>query len=371
MMVKLSPLFDIKTTSYGGRGCFANQDLKAGTVVLECTSPISSTILRGFKKEVCSWCFHYENGSNLKFKVEGLSHFYFCSQSCIEQFMKYDVDHVYQDSIVRAEEQYLRLLKNKKSKPEEAEGEKVLDINQETVDTVWDEVKQWEIMISKCKPLKRLNKLPSELDENELMELKYAVGCLFDMYKEGKNEENGEVDGQVDRFELLNREIFKQLQSDELLKLSKYPYLLESYTRVYKFLKLTALEPLQKYLSTDSFRDLIGKNLSNAFGIWSEGSSDREFFGYSVYPTASFFNHSCAPNLMRQRVGNALHFTTRRDLTEGEEICISYGNASDEDLLTRQQELNEWHFKCQCTKCVEDFEDIKESTLSTPTVSVL
>ncbi|CAH2352668.1 hypothetical protein CLIB1423_07S04830 [[Candida] railenensis] len=342
-MLTLSDVFDIEKTSYGGRGCFAKEEIKQGTTVLLCEKPYSSSILRSFKKEVCTWCFRYENGSNLKFKIPGLNHFYFCSDKCIKEFQFYDVDGLYSSCIVHAEEEYV---KAQKRKNQVAADTTDIKITVDVIQKYWDEVKKWEMKLP-IKVHKRSNLIPY-LDENELMELKYAIGCLFEMKREEDLglEQQSELD--------LNSTAFKLLQSDEILKLSLYPYLLESYTRVYKFLKLTLAEPLQKYLTTNLFRDIIGKNLSNAFGIWELSDSDttnKEFFGYSVYPTASFFNHSCAPNLARKRVGRAIHFMTSRDILPGEELCICYGNAADEEFEIRQKELDEWHFKCQCTKC--------------------
>lgn len=44
-------------------------------------------------------------------------------------------------------------------------------------------------------------------------------------------------------------------------------------------------------------------------------------------------------------------FETLRDIAEGEELCINYGNFQSEDVNKRQLELQEWFFDCGCTKC--------------------
>ena len=65
------------------------------------------------------------------------------------------------------------------------------------------------------------------------------------------------------------------------LKSKRYPYLLYSYINIYKFIKLTCTPELQAFIDSTTIRSIIGKNLSNAFGIWSEvtdPSEDKEFW---------------------------------------------------------------------------------------------
>ena len=50
---EISPYFSIRTTKYEGRSCFAKNDLDEGTIIHECSSPISSTICLLF--ELFSW----------------------------------------------------------------------------------------------------------------------------------------------------------------------------------------------------------------------------------------------------------------------------------------------------------------------------
>ena len=122
------------------------------------------------------------------------------------------------------------------------------------------------------------------------------------------------------------------------LKSKRYPYLLYSYINIYKFIKLTCTPELQAFIDSTTIRSIIGKNLSNAFGIWSEvtdPSEDKEFLGFGVYPSASFFNHSCSPNIVKTRNNSEMVFTTSKDIEIGEELCISYGN-TDEPVELRQ-----------------------------------
>ncbi|CAF4919829.1 unnamed protein product [Rotaria sp. Silwood1] len=176
LLNSISSYFFIKPTKYGGRGCFANSDLAQGTIVHECSMPLSSTIARPFRKELSS-----------------------------------------------------------------------------------------SVSLSS-----------------------------------------------------LELEIFQLLQSNDIEKICKYPYLLHSYTnKIYKFLKISTLEKLQPYIIPSIIRSIIGKNLTNIYGIWSiddEPDGNKEFFGYSLYPSASFFNHSCNPNLINIEKGAKIIFKLLKNI---------------------------------------------------------
>lgn len=49
-----------------------------------------------------------------------------------------------------------------------------------------------------------------------------------------------------------------------------------------------------------------------------------KYIGVQLFPTASYFNHSCDSNVRVVQTGTLLTFTARRDISQGEELCISY-----------------------------------------------
>eukprot|EP01089_Gocevia_fonbrunei_P020741 TRINITY_DN7795_c0_g1_i1.p1 TRINITY_DN7795_c0_g1~~TRINITY_DN7795_c0_g1_i1.p1 ORF type:complete len:480 (-),score=91.79 TRINITY_DN7795_c0_g1_i1:17-1456(-) len=74
--------------------------------------------------------------------------------------------------------------------------------------------------------------------------------------------------------------------------------------------------------------------------------------GLGLYPEASFFNHSCAPNCVYSTILNGDYIFVRaiRDIKAGEEICHSYIDL----YLTcreRRQQLENYLFDCQCERC--------------------
>ena len=59
------------------------------------------------------------------------------------------------------------------------------------------------------------------------------------------------------------------------------------------------------------------------FGIWD----DALCIGYGVYPTASYFNHSCAPNATYRRDpkrGALFEFCVLEDVPKSAELCIRF-----------------------------------------------
>lgn len=361
---RLSPLFLVSTTKYGGRGCFANKELENSETIFECKAPISSTIIKPFKKEVCTTCFQYQNGKTLKFKIskklsKETHSLYFCEQDCLQEFVNQDIDEILTLSLLNVEKYYLQGLKKGEPKLKEPPKENLL----QTIDSEWKKVEKWISSIEKLNSQKLLNQLPT-VSDSDYTEIKYIFGVLFQQFK------YQQVDFPLTKYyhELDNEEtkkfdlrMFDLLQSTDLVKVQKYPYLLYSYINIFKFVRILAPMELQPFITPENIKQIIGKNLSNAFGIWSQTDNsheDKEFFGFGVYPCASFFNHSCDPNLIKIRNNNKLIFKTKRKIQPGEELCIDYGNYLDEDVSVRQAQLKEWFFDCSCTKCIIDLEKL-------------
>ncbi|KAL1652085.1 hypothetical protein SLS58_000209 [Diplodia intermedia] len=92
---------------------------------------------------------------------------------------------------------------------------------------------------------------------------------------------------------------------------------------------------------------LATRDSMNSFGIRSLDDEGAEFFGYGVWTSASYFNHSCSPNVEKKRVGRAWHFTACRDVRKGEELCITYLSGEERALNTdarRKLLANSWGF---------------------------
>jgi len=89
---------------------------------------------------------------------------------------------------------------------------------------------------------------------------------------------------------------------------------------------------------------------SNCFGLWVGGSAT---YGRAVYPSASFFNHDCAPNCesIQQGAGGLMVIVARQPVHAGTELCIKYIDC-DVPVSARRQELQRsYHFFCRCERC--------------------
>ncbi|KAG0355250.1 hypothetical protein BC939DRAFT_502519 [Gamsiella multidivaricata] len=106
------------------------------------------------------------------------------------------------------------------------------------------------------------------------------------------------------------------------------------------------------------FRTILFGEVANSFGI--RDASD-ELIGFAVFPRACFFNHSCCPNVQKQRRqgdrARQMEYWSTRLIEEGEECCISYGDitTSKEDRQERLWEM--YFFRCSCPRCLEEEEE--------------
>ncbi|KAK5689316.1 Histone-lysine N-methyltransferase set-6 [Elasticomyces elasticus] len=106
--------------------------------------------------------------------------------------------------------------------------------------------------------------------------------------------------------------------------------------------------------TTEICQALVAASSHNAFGIRSGSEDGEEYMGYAVYPSSSYFNHSCSPNVAKQRVGNAWRFWVIDDVGKGEQLCISYLGGDEKGLSVeeRRARLTEvWGFVCECARC--------------------
>ncbi len=103
---------------------------------------------------------------------------------------------------------------------------------------------------------------------------------------------------------------------------------------------------------------------SNCFGAFDPKTDKKVSAG--VYPDASYFNHSCSPNLVRRRQGRFECFYATKNIEKGECLNIDY-NASDSDFRgveeRREHLLLHYRFWCICDRCNKEgpiFEEFKK-----------
>eukprot|EP00644_Phytophthora_capsici_P011719 jgi/Phyca11/572939/estExt2_Genewise1.C_PHYCAscaffold_500273 len=71
-------------------------------------------------------------------------------------------------------------------------------------------------------------------------------------------------------------------------------------------------------------------------------------------------NHSCDPNctVLYTKNGDG-HVVAIRDIKKGEELCICYIDV-DMDVQTREANLREYKFKCFCSRCVQERQQLEQ-----------
>ncbi|CEM16731.1 unnamed protein product [Vitrella brassicaformis CCMP3155] len=116
----------------------------------------------------------------------------------------------------------------------------------------------------------------------------------------------------------------------------------------------------------------------NALGMYQQS----EQFCYSkagfdkmeavgLFFLASFFNHSCSPNVCRYSISEWMLFHTIKPVKKGEPLTISYVEEEhlEEPLWLRRAVLAEngyQRFKCVCPKCVEQRDDPSQTEEGCP-----
>ena len=114
-------------------------------------------------------------------------------------------------------------------------------------------------------------------------------------------------------------------------------------------------------VNTTSTADSSDETTDTSATVPSDDSSsiDRsnlglKSIGRSLYPTASYFNHSCQPNCEVFETGSLLSIHPTRDIVAGEEVTIAYID-TQQPLRTRRQQLQTtYFFHCQCVRCVRE-----------------
>ena len=104
-------------------------------------------------------------------------------------------------------------------------------------------------------------------------------------------------------------------------------------------------------ISEHMFRRIYGAVKCNAFGVYEPSGL---CYATCMYPSASYFNHSCAPNLCRVMQGRRVHFYTIHPVAQGDPLCITYTDPDVNKSERREVLLNSWRFECACTRCSKD-----------------
>lgn len=344
MSPPVSDSFRIVDISHAGRGVISSCDLPADSLVLGDIAPAFHVIFRQYRKEVCAQCFHYDRGRTLAVRENDIGKV-FCSIDCQSRWHT-EVD----PSGLHAWQSVEIFLKSKKCRDQEDAATKP---NAETISSAWQATEVKADIIRQSR-------------DNALLAPISSSKALRKRAKAIQDDCSGEVDADILSY-LLSGVLFKhryeQSWSEDVLALAMadepYDSLSQLAAHCRSYLQLLSILPVTLLFTAtaDLCLSMARADHHNAFGIRAGSDDNEEYMGYAVYPAASFFNHSCRPNIAKQRNGRYWTFRTSKSIAIGEECCITYlgGDERDMSVLDRQARLKEhWGFQCNCERCVEE-----------------
>lgn len=347
----MDPRLQVRPTPTAGNGVFALAPIPHNSLLLTTQTPRLNVIYRPYRREACGYCFKYNLGRHWKIKGSETG-FVFCSEECKVRWEE-EVGVLGQRAFM-AVEAFTRGKKDvSMAEKEELEDEVPLTVAE--VQKAWtatEGVARGILKQRKLKPgaaLRLINSLPVDIDA--LMFILAGLLCL----------QKSVVVHHVDKS--------CEATSLDSLYEAPVPYCLKSQleAHVNSYLQLLAILPseLLSVNTPENVRRIAGVAYCNAFGTRSidhatdvDASNDEEpgseLLGWALYPEASLFNHSCAPNVRKVRDGRRWKFWSNRDVAEGEEMCITYlgGDERNMNVDERQEKLKlGWEFGCACQRC--------------------
>ncbi|EKF26910.1 hypothetical protein MOQ_009378 [Trypanosoma cruzi marinkellei] len=98
------------------------------------------------------------------------------------------------------------------------------------------------------------------------------------------------------------------------------------------------------------FNRLCAALQCNSFGLFN---ADGNCIGVALYPEASYFNHSCCPNICRVTYrGLFAAFHALREIPKGEPLTICYVDVQETSTAERRRTLfSSYRFFCECARC--------------------
>lgn len=363
--------FTILDTPSAGRAVFCTRAATQHLLLLTTSaglSPISHVILRPYSREVCAWCFLYDRGRDWRIR-EGVYNTAFCSEGC-QQLWADSHDTLCRTAVSAIETFIKQRLKHQNDSTETASIASAVDpASQTELQDFWDAIGDRGKEILSARKSSKLTKLEravlrkaSELSPDTDI-LAYVLSGVLTAYKTSKTQT---LTNMAMTPEALLPSLF-ELMPDEKVFINNPMTVspLEDYAATY--LILLALLPVEflDLISTALVINLASRAAHNAFSIRPEGVTDGEqsgeFLGWGVWPEASFFNHSCQPNIRKARQGRQWSFfadtTPGQTIEVDQQLCITYlgGDEKDLDVCERRKRLHEqWGFWCQCERCVQE-----------------
>lgn len=345
-----SPLLAIKETTESGRGVYAATSIPKDTLLLETDHLAAKIVYREYRKEVCAQCFKYDGGRNLPFKNPSAA-IAFCGKECQDVFEEEDASIGGMRTLALQAMEGLKgkvtpwLIDNNNDQSPRPTREQLLDH--------WIKAEETATRILTA----RSSAHPSKSHRRALADalLVQPVHDILGFLLSG----------------ILCVAYSPDLWNDILeLESNTQPYVsvaaLEMHICSYHHLLAACPPDLLPFITSTNLRLLAEKSSHNVFNLWSQdllvvegdgaenSGGGSECLGYGLFPRASYFNHSCAPNVRKKREGRMWRFWTDEDVGEGDMLCITYLGGDEKDMR-RGERMGKlkglWGFDCGCVRC--------------------
>jgi SET and MYND domain-containing protein len=354
-------LYELQETPSSGRGVFARKAIPANISILKTDLLPAYVVNREYSREVCARCFAYNHSREFKLKILETGHS-FCGKDCLRAW-KADTGDVGLGAWTAVE----AFVRGRSARPNGGSMEgNVYDMmpdegaarpSPEEIRGAWEEAEGTAALIREARDGSKQKVHRKAL--RIMMSLQMYPDTLTFL-----------LSGML---VLANEKRTRDWQSVLELVPDATPYTSpqDLAKNIRSFLHLLSVLPLAllPHVTAENCFTLVSRDSHNSFGIRSLDDNGSEMFGFGVWPIASYFNHSCEPNVGKRRVGRGWEFWTAQGVEEGEELCISYmgGDERDLNLGERRGRTKEiWGFVCACMKCVvEEEEEEEELELAT------
>lgn len=343
--------FEICDTPTAGRAVFARQDIPEGTLLWRSDDLTLSVLLREYRREVCAQCFSYDHGRDLSMRDPSVG-FAFCSDECRVEWKQWN-GHVG----VQAWGAVESLVKKRSKEDEEMVEQGLPRPSSEEIRQAWEAAEAQANLIRAVREAEELKSEPLVEQANDKV-----VRITKQHRKAVSKALQQKISPDIMAF-IVSGIVWRHNKPDEwdrVLALAEddTPYHstddLQAFVRSY--LQLTAVLPRQLFpiVTAETVFLFSSRDSHNSFGIRSLEDDGSEFFGFGCWPAASYFNHSCGPNIEKRREGRAWYFTAGTDIKQGEELNITYLSGEERKLsrAERMQRLKKnWGFDCGCKRC--------------------
>ncbi|KAF9690504.1 hypothetical protein EKO04_011365 [Ascochyta lentis] len=345
--------FEIRNTPTAGRAVFATQDIPQGDLLWRSDDLTLSVLLREYRREVCGQCFRYDYGRDLGVRDQTTG-FAFCSKQCQEVWRKWNGKVG-----VQAWAAVEKLVKSRAKEDNEMVETGLPRPTSEDIEKAWGNSAAQAALIRTAREAEQVRSAqPADHDAggNE------PVAITKQHRKAIQKALQQRISPDVMSFcvsGIVWRHNSPQAWESVLaLADDETPYHssddLEAFVRSYLHLLAILPVPLLPLVTPETLFIFSSRDSHNSFGIRSLEDDGSEFFGFGCWPAASYFNHSCAPNVVKNREGRAWRFSAGRDIEKGDELNITYlsGEERKLDRASRKTRLKRnWGFDCTCSRC--------------------